>query len=421
MLIAKSGHTNLDLVAGAIIAGIYFGDRCSPLSSSASLVATISLTNLFDNIKNMLRTSWLALLVSTLAYGALSLIFPLNHLSHTLLGQLNAQFIVAWPLLLPAAVILILSLFKRPLVESITVSILLAIVLGLHYQQTSWLKLGRAVVLGVQAGHGQLIGGGGLISMVTPLTIVFLSCCISGILNHLTQLKQLEHRLTQTELTPRLRFGLTAAMALMTSAIGCNQSVAIIMTNTLIKNNYQHQNNALAVELENTSVLLAPIVPWNIAVFVPISILGTSFIGYLPYAFFPVLGTDCLRYFFTSLISRKEGVTLPQIPTLDLNKTAYVAIDLQDDILNAPGIDAAHRHAVLTANNQLADYFKNTGALIVQVTVNVASVQNLFPRREVTQPVTPNQAKLVMPIAIDSEATNVIKITKHNPGAFFWH
>nr|WP_290123043.1 hypothetical protein [Secundilactobacillus odoratitofui] len=207
----------------------------------------------------------------------------------------------------------------------------------------------------------------------------------------------------------------------MTSAIGCNQSVAIIMTNTLIKNNYQHQNNALAVELENTSVLLAPIVPWNIAVFVPISILGTSFIGYLPYAFFPVLGTDCLRYFFTSLISRKEGVTLPQIPTLDLNKTAYVAIDLQDDILNAPGIDAAHRHAVLTANNQLADYFKNTGALIVQVTVNVASVQNLFPRREVTQPVTPNQAKLVMPIAIDSEATNVIKITKHNPGAFFWH
>lgn len=110
---------------------------------------------------------------------------------------------------------------------------------------------------------------------------------------------------------------------------------------------------------------------------------------------------------------------MPQIPTLNLNKTAYVAIDLQDDILNAPGIDAAHRHAVLTANNQLADYFKNTGALIVQVTVNVASVQNLFPRREVTQPVTPNQAKLVMPIASDSEATNVIKITKHNPGAFF--
>ncbi len=35
------------LLSGAVLSGIYFGDRCSPLSTSALVVATITKTNLF--------------------------------------------------------------------------------------------------------------------------------------------------------------------------------------------------------------------------------------------------------------------------------------------------------------------------------------------------------------------------------------
>ena len=52
IFMAKSGEVNTSISAGAIIAGAYFGDRCSPMSSSANLIANLTETELFINIKN---------------------------------------------------------------------------------------------------------------------------------------------------------------------------------------------------------------------------------------------------------------------------------------------------------------------------------------------------------------------------------
>ena len=41
---------------GAALAGAYVGDRCSPVSTSAQLVCAVTGTELYKNIKNMLRT-----------------------------------------------------------------------------------------------------------------------------------------------------------------------------------------------------------------------------------------------------------------------------------------------------------------------------------------------------------------------------
>lgn len=68
ILIAKSTNISLNIVAGAIIAGAYFGDRCSPMSSSANLVATLSKTNLYININNMFKTSIIPFVLSILIY-----------------------------------------------------------------------------------------------------------------------------------------------------------------------------------------------------------------------------------------------------------------------------------------------------------------------------------------------------------------
>ena len=43
------------LTGGAILAGIFFGDRCSPVSTSALLVSELTKTDLFFNIRNMTR------------------------------------------------------------------------------------------------------------------------------------------------------------------------------------------------------------------------------------------------------------------------------------------------------------------------------------------------------------------------------
>ena len=42
------------LLGGAMLSGVYFGDRCSPVSTSALLVSELTETNIYDNIKRML-------------------------------------------------------------------------------------------------------------------------------------------------------------------------------------------------------------------------------------------------------------------------------------------------------------------------------------------------------------------------------
>ena len=48
---------------GAALAGAYVGDRCSPVSTSAQLVCAVTGTELYKNIKNMLRTGLILSLI----------------------------------------------------------------------------------------------------------------------------------------------------------------------------------------------------------------------------------------------------------------------------------------------------------------------------------------------------------------------
>ena len=45
------------LTGGAILSGAFFGDRCSPVSTSALLVAELTKTDIYDNLRGMLRRS----------------------------------------------------------------------------------------------------------------------------------------------------------------------------------------------------------------------------------------------------------------------------------------------------------------------------------------------------------------------------
>ena len=78
MVIAKAGGMDPALAAGAIVAGAYFGDRCSPMSSSAHLVASITRTDVYVNLKNMAKSSALPLLLALAGYAWLSLLHPLD-------------------------------------------------------------------------------------------------------------------------------------------------------------------------------------------------------------------------------------------------------------------------------------------------------------------------------------------------------
>lgn len=80
----------------------------------------------------------------------------------------------------------------------------------------------------------------------------------------------------------------TIIVGLASAAFGCTQTIAILLTQQLVKEKYEKEqldSYQLAVDIENTVVVLSPLIPWNIAGLVPATVLMTN-AGFIPYAFY---------------------------------------------------------------------------------------------------------------------------------------
>ena len=100
-------------MGGAILAGVYFGNRLSPISSMALLTANISGTDIYKNIRAMLKTTWLPLLLSCAIYVIAGFMASGPDAEAYSVMQVRENFAREFTLshwsVLPAVVILVLS------------------------------------------------------------------------------------------------------------------------------------------------------------------------------------------------------------------------------------------------------------------------------------------------------------------------
>lgn len=106
---------------------------------------------------------------------------------------------------------------------------------------------------------------------------------------------------------------------------------------------------------------------------------------------------------------------------LDLAKAALVVIDLQKGIMGTGELKPYSANEIIEKNNQLAESIENTAGLITLVNVDPTTMR--FLNKEGSGKAYGNApadfTEFVMPIAEDESAKNVLKVKKHNPGAFF--
>lgn len=298
MILAKSGNVNINMTAGAIIAGAYFGDRCSPMSSSAILVANVTETELYTNIKNMFRSSLIPLVLSLVAYAVLSRLNPLVFQSNNINGSILEVFNIHITAILPAAIILVLAAFRVDVKLSMLISIIIGMFLAFILQGYSILHILKYTMVGFSLDNGgelnDIIKGGGILSMLKIALIVMISSAYSGIFEGTQILKEIERVLD----TIARRYGIftsTIITSLITASLGCTQALAILLTNQLISNTYKKEKRdkyELALDIEDTAVVLSPLIPWNIAGAVPAAAL-TATAGFIPFAFYLYLIPIC--------------------------------------------------------------------------------------------------------------------------------
>lgn len=263
------------MTGGAILSGVYFGDRCSPVSTSALLVAELTETSIYDNIKNMIKSAVVPFVLTCMVYLIISMQLHGKTEMPDLAQIFSGEFQISWLALLPAAVILILSVMQAGVKISMLASILTAIPICMAVQHMPVSELPQLLLTGYHCTEptvAAMLNGGGITSMLKVGAIVCISSSYSGIFQKtgiLDGIQKIVHRLAE-KTKPYMA---VLATAVLSSVVACNQTLAIILTDQLCRK-VEPDKLRLANALEDSAVIVAPLVPWSIACAVPLTAAG---------------------------------------------------------------------------------------------------------------------------------------------------
>ena len=283
--IGKTMGVNPYYVGGAVLSGIYFGDRCSPMSTSALLIAELTKTNLYTNIKLMVKTSVIPFIVTCLFYLFLGFKSTISNISVNVTEIFKQNYNLNIIVIIPAILIVILSILKINVKKTMLVSIVISFIIAIFIQRDSIVALINYCIFGYHHPNERLnlmMKGGGILSMVNVSLIVGISSSYSGIFKETKMLVSLKKHLKDFSKKTSSYFVIFLS-SIISGAIACNQSLGTILTNELCGELVEKQK--MAIILENTIILLVGLIPWNIAMGVPLKTIGIGVMSGI-YAFY---------------------------------------------------------------------------------------------------------------------------------------
>ena len=283
--IGKAMGINPYYVGGAVLSGIYFGDRCSPMSTSALLIAELTKTNLYTNIKLMIKTSIIPFVMTCLFYLFLGFKSTVSNISVNVTEIFKQNYNLNIIVIIPAILIIILSILKINVKKTMLLSIVVSFIIAMFIQKENIVSLINYCIYGYHHPNEKLnlmMKGGGILSMVNVGLIVGISSSYSGIFKETKMLLSLKKYLKDFSKKTSSYFVIFLS-SIISGAIACNQSLGTILTNELCGELVEKQK--MAIILENTIVLLAGLIPWNIAMGVPLKTIGIGVMSGI-YAFY---------------------------------------------------------------------------------------------------------------------------------------
>ena len=262
-------------IGGAVLAGGFFGDRNSPMSTSALLVSQLTETDIFNNVRLMIKSAIVPFALTCVLYLAVGFTMKTSGSSTDTVSLFKEHFNLMWVTVIPAALIIVLSAFRVSVKITVVVSVVSGSIVCMAVQGTGFLPMLKILLLGYKATDeklGAMLNGGGIISMLKPAAIVLLSSSFSGIFEVtglLSGIKKYIHVLAE-KMNP---FGAYIVTAAFTAMISCNQSLAVILTHQLCGDTAKTKDE-MVLSLENSAVIISPLIPWCIAGAVPLAAIG---------------------------------------------------------------------------------------------------------------------------------------------------
>ncbi|MCP4411488.1 MAG: Na+/H+ antiporter NhaC [Gammaproteobacteria bacterium] len=314
--IASGLNLSLEITAGAIISGAYFGDKMSPLSDTTNLAPAVTGTDLFAHIRHMMWTTMPSLFIALVIFLFIGFDTEVSQEVSSLgetLSILQKEFYISWVLLLPLLLVLFMAMKKVPALVTIFIGALTGGVFGAIFQpeliitsvnnpelsnftallQGTWKAMADGYVS--NTGHGvidELLSRGGMSSMLVTLWLIMTAMAFGSIMERVGLLQRVVKSILSLVHSTGSLIAATVGTCIGANIITSDQYIAIVIPGRMYQLEYKKRGldpRNLSRVLEDSGTITSPLVPWNTCGAFMAGTLGVATFAYLPFCFFNLI------------------------------------------------------------------------------------------------------------------------------------
>jgi Na+:H+ antiporter, NhaC family len=310
------------LVAGAVLSGVYFGDKLSPLSDSVVLASTMSNVDVVEHIKGMLPISLFSYVITAALFTVVGMQYSGNvslEQVNLVMEALDKQFNITPLAVVPVILVLGLLANRKPAFPVISFGALLGLVWAIAFQDMDPVKAMHsayspfAIVSGVDF-IDNILGRGGMESMLGSVAVIIFGLGFGGLLEKVGLLEVIasafEKRINSVgSLTTH-----TLGTAFLANVFGSAMYVSLILTPKIMAKNYDRlglERKNLSRNAEFGGTLTCGMVPWSDNGIFMAGVLGVATLDYLPYMW---LSFTCILLTIAFAYMGKFVSRVPVIP-----------------------------------------------------------------------------------------------------------
>lgn len=321
--ISKAIGIPVEMSAGAIISGAYFGDKLSPLSDTTNLAPAISGSDLFTHIRYLTITTVPTVTISLIIFIILNFYTVSSGPTDNaiMLKSISETFnITPFVFIVPMIVIILITKKTPPIIALFTGTILGAL-FALVFQQDILTQLSGSSTLtfegaysaivnsitidtNIESGNRELndlFSSGGMFGMMNTIWLVITAMVFGGVMESIGALKRITVSLLNLGKSTFSLFASTAGSCMAVNLTTSDQYLAIVIPGKMFQKAFKDKGLApenLSRTLEDTGTVTSVLIPWNSCGAYQSTVLGVGVLDYFFYAIF-----NWLSFFMTLIVA----------------------------------------------------------------------------------------------------------------------
>lgn len=301
MSIGMSMQINPGMIAAAIMCGVVFGERCSPMSEESNTVAAICEIDIMTHIRSMMNTMAIPFVITCIIFGILGINQDTSHFTPQMVQHitvaLESSLHISWITLLPLIVMVAALFLKAGSVLSMMFGTVTGVLVAIFYQRLNFIQVVNALYTGYSAQTNSkvvnhLLSQGGVVAMGSAYFLLLFAIGMGSMMNELG-VTHVIVSVIEKHLNNRIKLILsTMFFGYLGAAITCASSPGAIIVGNLYKPLYDTKRiprKILARTLEDTGTIGSLLIPWNVFPATFMSLFAVSYGQYIPFVFLSYL------------------------------------------------------------------------------------------------------------------------------------